>query len=144
MDRLLIFVLLFAQAQISHFVRPTFPKNWEWVDQHKKPLIRDVDFTIPDSGTKTFYYQDIFSCTYDGETCKALPVFCDHHEMEFSRDRKGKWNLIPACRIANQEPIYDIDESLDRITVTAKPGTMWRFLLLLCVPNEEVPKAVTQ
>jgi hypothetical protein len=135
MKILLVVALIFAQSQTSQFVRPTFPRAKQWKEQHKRPVGRQIDFVMPLSGSYTFEYQKIYPCTYDGETCKAIPQFCDHHDMQLVPDRRGEWSLLFSCYGANHAAIYDVNESLDHITVEAKPGTQWRFNLLLAVPE---------
>jgi hypothetical protein len=133
---LLAIALLFAQVQTSTFVRPTFPHDFEWKAQHKKSVIRQVDFVMPASGERRFDYQEIYPCTYDGDTCKAIPQECDHHDVQLVREKKkGDWSLLPTCDGGNQKPIYDIEESYDHVTLKAEPGTMWRFFLILAVPE---------
>lgn len=123
MKTLLTITLLFAQVQVSHFVRPAFPKNWEWVKQGKEPRTYEGSFVMPASGTWTLHYAKLHAGPYDGKTILALPQFCDNAE----------------CK-ANKLAIYDIDESLDHITVKSEPGSKWWYTLHLAVPKEEAKK----
>lgn len=69
----------------------------------------------------TVRYRDLHPADYNSKKFPVVPQFCDH---------KG-------CDGGNQEPIYDIDESYDHITVKAKPGTHWWYTITIAVPKED-------
>lgn len=115
--------LIFILAQLSHFVRPTFPRAMEWETKHKIQQTYEGSFVMPTSGKYTLEYLKIHAGPYDGKTVLAIPAFSDNAES------KG-----------NQLPIYDIDESFDHVTVKSKPGSTWWYKLYLAVPKEEVKK----
>lgn len=104
--------------QLSHFIRPVFPKGMEWHGLHRVMLSYEGSFVMPKSGTYTLDYLKIHAGPYDGKTVLAIPQFCDNAEC------KG-----------NQLPIYDVDESFDHITVKSKPGSTWWYRLSLAVPK---------
>ena len=47
---------LFLLAQLSHFIRPSFPHGMEWVTQQRTPLHYEGSFVMPKSGTYTLDY----------------------------------------------------------------------------------------
>lgn len=134
---MLTLILILAQLQLSHFERLHMPAGREWVNQHKQPLKCVGEFIMPSSGY-TLHYKDlgtiklgsgtVSSCDggaqppqdYGKKDIPVAPQFCDHE----------------SCAGGNQEPIYDVDESYDHITVKAKPGTHWWYTVTIAVPKE--------
>ena len=118
--RLTIIILLLAQLQVSHFKRPDFPGIQQMLDSHRHPRIFRGKFTMPQGGY-TIFYRDLFRADYMGGKVPVVPQFCDH------------W----PCDGGNQNPIYDVDESYDHITVKAKPGTKWWYIVTIAVQKKE-------
>lgn len=114
---LLVIVMLFAQVQVSHFVRPTMPARSEW--KNYRALEYDEEFTVPKSGKFTLEYDQLYPATYDGKTVLASPTFRDRKEAGFG----------------NQVVIYDIDESFDHITIQAKRGVHLWYHIIIAVPK---------
>lgn len=117
----MITLLLFAQIAVSHFVRLPMPAGKEWVTTHRQPLKCEGDFVMPASGKYTLRYTtlscDLGKPPQEYRNVPVAPLFCEHKD----------------CAGGNQEPIYDVDESYDHITVQSKPGTHWWYAIVMAV-----------
>jgi hypothetical protein len=117
--KILLTILLLAQVQTSHFVRPPFPRTGDLVRQGRIPKHYAGEFTVSKSGKWTLDYRKFYDADY---TFGKIPVSCAF------RDRKE-------TGFSNKEPIYDVDESYDHITLQAKVGSHWWYECKIAAPK---------
>jgi hypothetical protein len=116
---MILLLILFAQLQVSHFVRPVMPHSHEWTKFDKYEY--QGDFVLPKSGKWILRYESLYPGKYDGQSVLASCAFDDRIKPGYG----------------NQIPIYDIDESYDHISVQAKPGSHWWYSCTIAVRKEK-------